>query len=256
MEQKTLLVSKWGNSAGVLVPRAWLGQEVKVTLVDRTLQIKKEVFEILKNYSEELVGVYLVGSYARGDYTKDSDVDVIAVSKNISKEIISGKYHISVYSVEVLKKILKENPILLYPRLAEAKVLFNGFFLENLDFNYNKKDFSKFISDTKRVIKINKKILEIEKSEGEFLKSVEIIYSLILRLRGIFILDCLFSKKKYSKKLFKSWMLKNIKGLDFDFVYGIYEEVKKGENVKEKLNFEIPMQLLKLLEKEVKKYGK
>ena len=70
-------VSKWGNSAGVLLPREWMGNQVKVILVDRTLEIKREAFSILEPYMEDIFGVYLVGSYARGEQEKDSDIDIM-----------------------------------------------------------------------------------------------------------------------------------------------------------------------------------
>ena len=42
-------VRYWGNGAGVLVPKDWEGKQVKVTLIDRTNEIKAEVFKILQN---------------------------------------------------------------------------------------------------------------------------------------------------------------------------------------------------------------
>lgn len=35
--------------------------------------------ELVKLYGERLRGIYLYGSYARGDFTEDSDVDVLIV---------------------------------------------------------------------------------------------------------------------------------------------------------------------------------
>ena len=254
MEQKNLLVSKWGNSAGVLVPKSWLGQEVKVSLVDRTLQIKKEVFEILKDYFQDIIGVYLVGSYARGEQGKNSDIDIIAVSKDLKKEIISGKYHVSIYPVESIEKTLKKNPMMIYPRLVEAKPLFNSSFLEGLDLKYDVKNFSEFIRSTKRIAKINREILELDKLDGEFLESVDVIYSLILRLRGIFILDCLSKGGKYSRDSFEKWIVKEIPNIEFENIYGAYENIKNDEKVSGKFNIEIAERLLGLLEREVAKH--
>ena len=80
-------VSKWGNSAGVLLPREWMGNQVKIVLVDRTLEIKKEALSILYPYLEDILGIYLIGSYARGEQEKESDIDIIAVSKKTKKEM-------------------------------------------------------------------------------------------------------------------------------------------------------------------------
>ena len=72
--------TSWGNSAGVLLPREWKNKEVKVILIDRTLQIKKEIFDILNDYLSDIVGIYLVGSYARGEQIERSDVDVLVIT--------------------------------------------------------------------------------------------------------------------------------------------------------------------------------
>jgi len=46
------------------------------------LEIRREVVEVLKNLARELnATVYLFGSYARGDHTVESDVDIVVVSE-------------------------------------------------------------------------------------------------------------------------------------------------------------------------------
>ena len=39
-------VGKWGNSAGVLLPREWLGSRVKIEIVEDGKDIKKEILGI------------------------------------------------------------------------------------------------------------------------------------------------------------------------------------------------------------------
>jgi len=75
----------WGNSAGVIIPKKWLGKQVKITLIDRTTEIKKEVFKIIDPYLEDIIGIYITGSYARGEQTKESDIDIIVISNNTKK---------------------------------------------------------------------------------------------------------------------------------------------------------------------------
>ena len=154
-------VSRWGNSAGVLLPREWMGNQVKVIFIDRTLEIKKESLNILELYLEDILGIYLVGSYARGEQEQDSDIDIIAVSKDIKKEIVSGKYNISITPLKDLKKTLEENPLFVLPRLNEAKVIINSSLLEELkSVKIAKKSFKNFTEETKRVIKISEKFME------------------------------------------------------------------------------------------------
>ena len=100
-------VRSWGNSAGVLLPREWKGNRVKIILIERTLEIKKEIFKILEPCLSKVIGVYIAGSYAREEQTKRSDVDVIVISTDLSKKIISGKYDISIIPLKDIKKTIK-----------------------------------------------------------------------------------------------------------------------------------------------------
>ena len=38
-------VGKWGNSGGILLPREWIGNQVKIILINRTNEIRKEVLK-------------------------------------------------------------------------------------------------------------------------------------------------------------------------------------------------------------------
>ncbi|MBI5840578.1 MAG: nucleotidyltransferase domain-containing protein [Chloroflexi bacterium] len=55
-----------------------LSAEIKTTLKE----LKQELIEL---YGKQLKGVYLFGSYARGDFNADSDVDVLIVLSNFEK---------------------------------------------------------------------------------------------------------------------------------------------------------------------------
>ncbi len=62
-------------------------------------QIKKLTEPIFKEYGVEKA--YVFGSYARGDYNQDSDIDIIIVAKNIRSLLIIGAI------LEALKQVLK-----------------------------------------------------------------------------------------------------------------------------------------------------
>ncbi len=248
-------VVKWGNSGGVLVPREWIGKQIKLTLVDRTSEIKKEIFKILDTYLEDIVGIYLVGSYARNEQNKQSDIDVIVISTTTKKEIFSGKYHIFISPLTNIKKTLEKNPILIYPRLIEAKTIVNNSLLKELiSKKISKKLFTNFITETKRIIKINTEIIELDKLDGEYLESTSVIYSAILRLRGIFLIKSLLTGKRYSNKNFKKYVLQNIPKLDFEKTYNIYRLIKEKKKVSEKIKIVDAEKLIDLLKKEVNKW--
>lgn len=246
-------VSKWGNSAGILLPKEWIGNQVKIILIDRTLEIKKEILDILSPYLEGILGIYLVGSYARGEQEKDSDIDIIAISKSTKKEIKSGKYEISIIPLEILKKTIKTNPLLILPKLNEAKVILNSSLIEELKLiKYNKKPFKRFIEETKRIIKINKGFIEIDrKQQREFLDSTSIVYSLILRLRGIFLIKNLISKNRYTKKRFFRWVKKEISDGEFEKAHTLYKDIKNNKKTRERVKVETAEKLITFLEKEV-----
>jgi len=247
-------VGRWGNSAGVLLPREWLGSQVKVIFLNRTLDIKREALSILEPYLEDVLGIYLVGSYARGEQEPDSDVDIIALSKKTKKEISSGKYHISLITLESAKKTILKNPILILPRLNEAKVILNSSLLEELkSVKLTKESFKNFIDETKRIIKIDSGFIALDRKQGrEILDSVSIIYSLILRLRSVFLIKCLFNKRNYSKKEFLNWLKKGSNAEESEKTYEVYKAIRDNKKINEKIKIETAEKLLEMLKIKVK----
>ena len=63
-------------------------------------QIKKLTEPVFKEYGVEKA--YVFGSYARGDYNENSDIDIIIVAKNIKSLLIIGAI------LEVLKQVLQK----------------------------------------------------------------------------------------------------------------------------------------------------
>ena len=63
-------------------------------------QIKKLTEPVFKEYGVEKA--YVFGSYARGDYNENSDIDIIIVAKNIKSLLIIGAI------LEALKQVLQK----------------------------------------------------------------------------------------------------------------------------------------------------
>ena len=190
-------IVKVGNSAGVILPKEWLNGKAKVELIAKPLNIKKEIFEILEEYLPEIEGMYIVGSYARNDETKKSDVDILAISTKTNKKITSGKYNIILISKDNLEQALQSNIFPLLPMIKEASPLLNKRLLEEYS---NKELTSKnlrwHIETTKSILNVSKEKIKIDKERGKTDDSVS--YSLILRLREVYILDCLINSRMWS----------------------------------------------------------
>ncbi len=251
-------VVRVGNSAGVILPREWLDGKARVELVVRPLNIKKDVLEILGPYLDDVIGVYIVGSYARNEETERSDVDILVISKEIKKFIISGKYEIEIIPVKGFIWLLRNYPETIYPKFIDAKVILNRSFLEEIrDIKLTKNSFKRYFEDTKRMIKIDREFIEMDKLEGDLLDSESVVYSSILRLRALWMIKCSLNKKKYFNRDFERWIISGL-GIDkeeFGKVYGIYRNIRNDKKSKEKISIVLAEKLVNFLEKEADKYG-
>lgn len=254
--EKTIVkqVVRLGNSSGVVLPKEWIGGTAKIELVRKPLNIKGDIFKLLDRYLSSVLGIYLVGSYSRGEQTKNSDVDIIVISDNLRKDIVSEEYNISIYPLKDVKRTIERNPLMIYPRILESKVLLNSSLIKEFSKKFGKKSFKRFIADTKSILRINKEIIKLDKIEGEFISSPQVIYSLILRLRGLFLVGCLLSNKRYYKKNFFSRFEAKIGKEDFEKLYEVYETFKKQEKIKTKIKIAIVEKLFSLVKGEIKKY--
>ena len=246
-------VSRWGNSAGVLLPREWLNEEVVITRTPKK-PVHEEILDVLRPYLDKIIAVWLYGSHARGESTKDSDIDVFVVSSKKFKITKKG-LDIIVITKDNLEKAIDFNPILMYSIIQEAMPIINASLLNELRLKkIDPKKFKEFIESSNRVIKINKGFLELDKEEGAtHVLSDGVVYSLILRLRGIFIIHCLSKASRFSNKLFKTWLNSKIKDLNFDSAYKIYSAIREHKKSEAKLEVKDAVSLLELLEKEVRK---
>ncbi len=240
-------IIKVGNSAGVILPRNWCGGEARIELITKPLDLENDLFKILSPYLPSILGIYLVGSYARGEQENDSDVDVLVISQDIEKEIIHRKYNISIYPLNKVKQTLESNPLMIYPRLMEARPILNKQLLEELKLIKINKNFKNYILDTKGIIKINKGLIEMHKLSIP----KNIIYSLVLRLRAIFLINCIINEKRSSNKAFKTWLTKWISKEKYKNIYTIYRAVRDNKSYKAKVDKALAVTLLNVLEREI-----
>lgn len=254
-EQLIKDVTEIGNGAHIFVPKNWLNQKVLITKIPK-LTIKQQIIKILSPYLDKVIAVFLYGSYARGEQEKDSDVDVLVVAEEKIKIKEKGKLSFEIVEHNKLKDNIKLNPLMFYPMIQEAKPIINSLLLEELKkikFNKNASILRWFIDSTKDHIKSNKEFIELDKLDGDYLTSYCVIYSLILRLRGILLIRGILHKKPYSRNLFKKWLTKYISNKDYKKVYNIYRSVRDEKKIKVKIKLPEVEKLLYLLKEEIHK---
>ncbi|MFA6022493.1 MAG: hypothetical protein WC781_00220 [Candidatus Pacearchaeota archaeon] len=112
---------KVGNSAGVLLPKSFLGAEVRVQVLNNPQNTKKDIMKLLENYLEEVRGIYILS-------IENKKVEVLAVSMSLSKIIEKGNYKISIVPLQIIQKSLKEKkPI--SDKILKAKPIMNKWLL-------------------------------------------------------------------------------------------------------------------------------
>ena len=230
MEKLIKHVVRIGNSAGVVLPKKWLNGEARVELIHKPINIKEDVLEILSPYLKNISGIYLTGSYARNEQTKKSDIDVLVIGSGIDKQIKKGKYNIIIISEEKIEEQNEKNALPVLPMLKEAKVILNAPLIKNYrKSKITKKNVKWHVETTKSALKLIREFLDMNKKINEKPGKGE-IYSLILRLRTVYIINCLRKNKKWSKKELLS-LIKEISGSLK--AYEAYENIKNNEKINE-----------------------
>ena len=253
-EQLTKRVVSSGNGGAIWVPRSWLGEEIIVIRPEKPdLNLKERIIKILLPHLEDVIAVFLYGSYARNEQKADSDIDVLVVARNKFTVKKHEKLDIKIIEIGKLKETIEKNPIMYWSALKESKPIINSSLLEELKkVKINYKNFKWFIETTIDNIKSDKEFIELDKLNGEYIASYAAIYSIILRLRGIFLIRCSINKGDYSNKLFKKWLLKHdIFALEYKIAYNIYKSVRDNKKIEERMRISSAEVFLDILLKEI-----
>src|SRR3989338_303879 len=194
-EQIVKTVVRSGNGGAVWVPKSWLGQEVVVILPEKPrLELKERVIHLLEPYLKEIISVGIFGSYARNEQTKDSDIDILVVTKDKRLSLNFKKEKIGIVSFPIgkLKEAIQKHPAVYYQMVLEIKPLINSYVLDELRATKVKsQDFKGYLQETKEHLKSNLELVNLDKLDDTYLKSFSVLYSAILRLRGLFIIRCI-----------------------------------------------------------------
>lgn len=263
MELITKKAVKVGNSAGVLLPVAWLNGIVEIKLISlppNKEEIINQLFSVLKNKLLDIKSLAIVGSYARDEEESQSDVDVIAITEKEEAHLKIGKFDVLFLTEKKIEEDLKKNALPILPMLREAKPIININLIKKYScYPVTKNNLKWHIETTKSAIELAKESLDVAKDTGK-LAGRAVAYSLILRLRSLYLIDCLIKNKKWTNKEFNN-LVKKITGSKV--AYEDYLNVKNNKNKKSGLRIDEAEKLIDYLEnglsrieETLNKYGK
>ncbi len=243
-----------GNSAGIVLPKEWLNGKAKVVLIEKALEPEKEIFKILKNYLYDIAALAVVGSYARGEANAESDVDVLAITASANKKIKIGRYEIIMISEKALKEQLKSNALPLLPMILEARPLMNQKLFDLYkNTNLTKKNLLFHFKTTQSAMKVVEEILALANERKREFMSDGVSYSLVLRLREMYIIDCILNKRIWKNRFF----LKIIKEITGSLTaYEGYLRVKNDKGKKSLLPLEEAKKLHSYISHKIKEQEK
>ena len=203
MEIQIKRAVKAGNSSAVILPKAWLHKEVRAELVNKTQEIiLVEVIDILKKYLklESVIGIYLAGSYARGEEDSTSDIDVLVLTRGIDREMIAeGMYNLFIISSDLLQQKLNQDLFPIGQMIKEARPLLNSNYLSSLKVKITKRNIRWYLETTEEKLKMLKQIIDWARHGNKNYLGARIAYTLILRIRTLYIINNFIKNENYSK---------------------------------------------------------
>lgn len=245
----TKTVKRYGNSGGVYLPAEWIGGTAKIELVEEPADPRKD---FLKMPLEHVISVIAYGSYARGEMTEHSDIDLIIVVDDIFNAKIpyelKKKYDIQVKSPDQIKRSMIRDPIF-HKSIKDGSVaLMNAEFLETL-----KSEAKPNLSRIKIYTDLAESALGIVKTIAEnYEDPTDMIYSIIMHMKEMIILDCLLSDKKYTTNLLMKEILKHATAKEADEIMLVYRSIRDDKKYTIKIPESIIFKLISSLEAKIK----
>jgi len=226
-EQVVKKVMLSGGSGSVYVPKDWSGQRVIV----RPLSIKDNILQLLSPYMERIVGIYLYGSYARGEETPESDIDILLVTDGKVKLSTENGFDIEVVEYEGVKKLVSEDPVGYHSMVKEAVPIMNGGLLNELrGITPNERGIRAYHESSTSALSIVKGFLDRKDLSRKDFPSI--LYSLVLRLRGLYLIRCNLQGRRYSNAKFEGFVVgKGIPQRKYRGIYATYRAVRDSKRV-------------------------
>lgn len=257
-EQIRKKVARSGNGGAVWVPKDWLGEEILVTRLETPkLSIDEEIINLLLPNLEHISGIFLYGSYARNEETKNSDIDILIVADEKFKVSNIKNFDMNIIEYKDLNEKMQKDPFL-FAAIKESKPILNGLLLKEFqkiphDIKKLKPFIKWFLDTTKDNIVSTREFIDLDKLDSDYVVSYSTVYSTILRLRGIFLINSIINNKDFSNNEFKKWITKKIPAGEYEKIYSVYRKIRDKEKIeKVKIKILYMETLINFLEKEIK----
>lgn len=231
MNQESMikLVKRYGNSGGVYLPSSWIGGSVEVSLVARPPNPVKDLTLALAGSMEHIVSIILYGSYATGEQTEGSDIDVILVTDNHVKDMkvpeeLRGKgYDVRIIPADEIRRLAGKD-ILLSKSLEDAKAILNDSFLYEVKSIKPKGSPRERISLAKSSLGIMRSLL------GEGADPSTLAYPLVMRMKECILIECSLEGRRYSPRLLKGRLLsRGLTKSEYNKLMVAYRAVRDGK---------------------------
>ena len=191
--------------------------------------------KILGPYLSDIAGIYLVGSYARNEETKNSDIDILVITNKTNKRIKQEKYELILISKDKVEIILKKSALPLLPMLKEAKSILNERLIKSYkNAHLTKLNLEMSLNMIKSALNVNRSFIDLSKEDKSNCSNA-VAYSLILNLRSVYIIECLIKNTKWTNKELQKTIKKITGSLE---AYNGYLRIKNDENSENKLDIE------------------
>jgi len=226
-EQIVKQVMRSGGSGSIYVPKDWIGQRVIV----KQLSIKDNILQLVSPYMEKIEGIYLYGSYARGEETPESDIDILIIADRKIDLVTENGFDIEVVEYDKIREFVREDLVGYYSMVNEAVPILNERLLNELKkIKPKKKGISSYHETTESTLAIVRGLLDMEEVSSEDLPSC--IYSLMLRLRGLYLIRCNLRGRRYSNAEFENFVVgRGFQARKYRGIYAIYRAARDRRKI-------------------------
>lgn len=214
------VVKPSGNAGSIYVPRGWIGERV----VAKLLSPEERIMDFLRPHSRHIIGIYLYGSYSRGEEEADSHLDFLVLSDRNLRLKPPTYLNLSLFTPTTIREAMEESPLDIYPILLEAVPVFNEALLQELvERPMERKILQETLQEAETWFGT-----EIAKL-GEKTEPPTLISPLFDRLRSVYTISCILAQATYTNAKFKRFFVEQeVDTACFENLYQLHRAIRDG----------------------------